>query len=138
MKKLYIFLIPICIIVYLLYLIIDYKYREFQISRYREHISTINMSYSKKIQEAELLLKTKTSKAYKNKILKTEQAMKSPGEVMIQLISEEKYNTYTQTWSETTEIQTQETLGLFDEKSLIQSMTIYQRWVYLILWKDIR
>jgi hypothetical protein len=55
---------------YILYLIIDYKYKEYKINSHIEYIRTLNNTIKKQINTAKEIIEYKKSKAYKNKILK--------------------------------------------------------------------
>ncbi|MDF1682593.1 MAG: hypothetical protein P1U46_02410 [Patescibacteria group bacterium] len=72
MKKQYIFLLLIIIILYLTYQIIDYKYREYKIKSHISYIENLNSDILNKINIANSIIEYKTSKAYKNKVLKEE------------------------------------------------------------------
>jgi len=85
--------------VYLIYLVVDYKYREYKIFYYTESIITLNEEYIQEISDARETLEYKNTRAYKNKILKSQQWLKNPWETVINLITEEKYNIYTKTWA---------------------------------------
>jgi hypothetical protein len=61
MKKQYIFLITIWIILYLLYLIISFTYKEYKINSHIEYISELNKSIKEKISEAEKIITYKSS-----------------------------------------------------------------------------
>jgi len=74
MKKQYIFLIIILIILYISYLIITFTYKEYKITSHIEYISSLNQSLREKIIEAEEIITYKGSLAYKNKILKEQQS----------------------------------------------------------------
>ena len=137
MKKQYIFILLIVILLYLMYLVLSYKYNEYRVYRYTENIREINTLYQEKILYAQNVLQSKDTKAYKNKILKSQQWMKNPWERVVFLIEEEKYNKFTQDITESpTQIEAPQ--SLLDERSLIESMTIYQRWMYFLFRKDTR
>ena len=95
------------------------------------------MTYIEKIKSAQDILENRSTRAYKNKILKSEGWRKNPWEQVVYLISEEKYNKYTKSW-EVVSDETPMLQSLLDEKSLLATMTIYEKWVYLIFGKDIR
>lgn len=137
MKKRYTFLALLAILLYLLYLVGSYKYTEYKIYAYVQELTDMNELYLKNIKETQEILEKKSTKAYKNKILKAQANRKNPGEEVVFFISEEKYNQYTQELSSNNEIQVipQNTL---DEASLIASMSIYERWVYFLFQKDTR
>ncbi len=122
---------------YLIFLVLNYKYREYRVYLSIQQLNQNNELFLGEIKEAQEILENKSTLAYKNKILKAQQWLKSPGEEVIFLISEEKYNKYTQERNNNPN-QIQATPNLLEEDSLIQTMTIYQRWIYLIFWKDIR
>ena len=137
MKKRYTFLALLGILLYLLYLVASYKYTEYRIYAYVQELSEANELYLKNIKETQEILEKKSTEAYKNKILKAQANRKNPGEEVVFFISEEKYKQYTQELQSENENQNvpQNTL---DEASLIASMSIYERWVYFLLQKDIR
>lgn len=138
MKKQYLFIFLIIVMLYLLSQIGLYKYDEYRVLKYMEEISATNEEYEQQIQIAQHKIEKITTKAYINKALKSQQWLKFPSENVITLITEERYNTYTQTWSENQEIAQNITLDPLTDESLLATMTNYQKWVYLIFWKDIR
>ena len=77
MKKQYIFLIMIGVILYIFYLISTFTYKEYQISSHIEYITNLNEEIKKKITLADSIIKYKQSKAYKNKVLKAQQSFKN-------------------------------------------------------------
>ncbi len=137
MKKRYTFIVLLCIMLYLLYLILSYKYTEYRIFHYVQELTKLNEVYLEKISDAREVLENKNTKAYKNKVLKSQQSLRNPGEEVVSFISEEKYNKYTQE-IENNPNQISQPTNLLDEESLIQTMSIYEKWVYLIFGKDIR
>lgn len=122
---------------YLIYLVWEYKYREYKRFHYTEELIETNQAFLATIEEAKETLEYKNTKAYKNKILKSQQWLKNPWEIVINLISEERFKKYTETWSLTT---TKVNLpqNLLDEESLINTMTISQKWIYFLFKKDTR
>jgi len=131
-KEQYIFLIFITIILYLLYLIIDYKYKEYKINNHIEIIQKNNLAMIAQIEKNKETLEYINTKAYKNKVLKEEQAMKNKGEVVIFITNEDKYNKFSK---ETSEI---EVLPVKEEKSIQDTMEIKEKWIYFLFNKDIR
>ena len=101
MKKQYIFLIMIAIILYIFYLIINFTYKEYKINSHIEYITKLNKDIKENIKKADSTIKYKKSKAYKNKILKQQQSLKNLWEIVIYLTSEQKYNKFTQKVQET-------------------------------------
>jgi cell division protein FtsL len=77
MRKTYIFLIMIVIILYLSYLIVSYKYKEYKINNHIEYIEEENKKIGKEINNNKDSLEYLNTNAYKNKVLKEEQAMKN-------------------------------------------------------------
>lgn len=102
-----------------------------------QELTAMNESYLEKIKEAQDTLENKSTKAYKNKILKSQENKRNPGEEVVSFITEEKYNKYTQI-QENNPNQIALPQSLLDENSLIDTMTIYEKWIYLIFDKDIR
>lgn len=136
MKKQYIFLMMILIILYITYLIINFSYREYKISEHIDYISSINTTIENKIVQANELIEYKTSKAYKNKILKEQQSFKNKGENVIYLTSEEKYNKYTSEVKEE-KIENEKSEIISELNWTINSMSVYEKWIYMIFKKDI-
>jgi hypothetical protein len=58
-------------------LIISFTYKEYKINSNIEYISNLNQSIRDKIEEAEKIIKYKSSLAYKNKVLKEQQSFKN-------------------------------------------------------------
>lgn len=122
---------------YLIYLVLSYKYTEYKIVKYVEELSQVNIEFAAQIKHTKQVLENKSTKAYKNKILKSDRSTKNKWEEVVYLIEEEIYNKYTQTPSSSSNIPVA-TQSLLDEESLLSTMTIYQKWIYLIFKKDIR
>ncbi len=133
MKKQYIFLIMIWIILYIWYLILNFTYKEYKINSHIEYISEINKNIKDKIEEAEKIIKYKRSLAYINKVLKEQQSFKNKWEDVVYLTSEKVYNTFavenTSTW-----IVIEEEIIINDSKT--DNMNIYEKWIYFIFKKD--
>jgi len=121
----------------MIFLVLSYKYQEYKIYLTIQKLNDNNELLISSIEKSQDTLENKSTLAYKNKILKAQQWLKNPWEEVIFLISEEKYKKYTEQ-SENNPTQIQTPSNLREEESLIQTMTIYQRWIYLIFWKDIR
>lgn len=135
MKKQYIFLIMIVIILYLFYLIINYKYKEYKINENIIYITQLNNQLKEGIAKADNIIERKQSKAYINKILKEQQSLKNIGEEVVFLTTEDTYNKYTTEITNTPII----TNSIEEEQNnIISTMSIYQKWVYMIFKKDIR
>lgn len=133
MKKEYIFLVQIAIILYLLYLIIGYKYKEYLISNYIESTTIENQKQRAEIQKTKEMLEYIDTKAFKNKILKEEQALKNKGEVIINITNEDKFNTYSK---EENNIENKKVV--IEKKRIQDSMSVFEKWMYFLFQKDIR
>lgn len=133
-KKQYIFIIMILIILYIFYLIVSFTYKEHKINSHIEYILKLNNEIKQSINEANSTIKYKKSKAYRNKILKQQQSLKNGWEKVIYLTTEQKYNKYTQKSEEI-----EKTKDIINTWSKITDwMSIYEKWIYVIFSKDIR
>jgi len=132
MKKQYIFLLMIWIILYILYLIINKTYYEYKINSHIEYITSLNSSIKNKINEAEEIIKYKSSLAYKNKILKEQQSFKNKAEKVVYLTTETMYNKFVNKDKEKSTI-VEKTV---QTDSKLDNMNISQKWLYLIFKKD--
>lgn len=132
-KEQYVFLILIVVIVYLLYLILDYKYKEYKINSHIEIIQNTNEKMTKQIADNKEKLEYINTKAYKNKVLKEEQAMKNKAEVVIFITNEDKYNKFSKENVE--EIPT--TVNK-QEIKIQDTMEVKEKWIYFLFKKDIR
>lgn len=133
MKRPYIFVIMIVIILYLSYLIVSYKYREFKINNHIEYIEKENEKISKEIKVNKDSLEYLNTNAYKNKVLKEEQALKNKWEVVVFITNEAEYDVFTKTWSVSNSLKDD-----YKEKNIYDWMDIWQRWIYFIFKKDVR
>lgn len=134
MKRQYVFLVLIIIILYILYLILVYKYKEFQINSQIEYLQSLKTEVEWQIETAENLITYKTTKAYRNKILKEQQWLKNKGEEVVYLTTEEKYKKFTQPQPSNQAKKTFEE-ELTPEQKLIKWMSNYQRWLYFLFKK---
>lgn len=134
MKKQYIFLILLAIILYILYRIVSFTYQEHKMNSDIEFITQLNQEIKEKNRQAIEIIEYKKSKAYKNYILKSEQSFKNKGEKVVYLTTEQKYNKFTKEHLTPTQIESPD----MQTHSIIDSMTIYQKWVYFIFQTDIR
>lgn len=133
MKRQYLFLVLVCIILYLSYLIVSYKYKEYKINNRIEYLEQTNALISQEIKKNKETLEYLNTRAYKNKILKEEQSMKNKGEKVIFITNEEIYNTYTKE-----EIMVPTEFQETEEELFYESMSIYERWMYFLFKKDLR
>jgi len=134
MKKQYIFLILIVIMLYSIYIIWSYKYKEYKVNI--NILSLINSIKEIKygIIESIDLIEYKKTPAYINKILKSQQWLKNKWEIVIYLTPEKKYNKFTN-------IETIKKTILYKENNNHTSdnttkyMTIFSKWLYFIFNK---
>ncbi len=120
---------------YMTYVIMNYKYKEYRINSHIELLADLNTEISGNIKKAEDIIDYKSTKAYRNKILKEEQSLKNKGEKVVFLIDEVQYNKYT---TQTPDIISKTVIDIQEEDNIINTMNIKQRWIYLILKKDTR
>ena len=128
MKKQYIFLIMIWIILYISYSILRFTIKEYKINSNIEYISFLNTNIKEKITEAEKIIKYKSSLAYRNKVLKEQQSFKNKWEKVIYLTTEKIYNKFT--------LEKIPELDIINEKietyNSLDDLTIFQKWLNLI------
>jgi len=136
-KKHYTYVIFFIILVmfYILYSIIDYKYKEYKINSHIEYIQNLNNTIKKQIQTAQEIIEYKKSKPYKNKILKQDLWFKNKWEKVVSLITEDKYNKYTK---KTTSQLIDENVIADKKDDITYSMSNYEKWIYFLFKKDIR
>lgn len=138
MKKQYIFLLLLLIILYVWYLILSFKYKEYKINSHINYIVKLNEEISKRIKEANNLIEYKSSKAYKNKILKEQQWYKNKAEIVVFLTNEQRFNIYTSDLNKDSSsmisFEDNNTDNIIENK---KNMTIFEKWFFLIFWKDI-
>lgn len=120
---------------YMTYVIMNYKYKEYKINSHIELLAELNTDISNSIKKAEKIIDYKSTKAYKNKILKEEQWLKNKGEQVVFLIDEVQYNKYT---TQEPDIIAQSTEQDEEVDNIVNTMNIKQKWIYLILRKDTR
>ncbi len=131
MKKQYIFLTMLIIIVYLLFVIWSYKYKEYKINSHIDEIILLNSAISNSIKDATSNIEYKNTISYKNKLLKQEQWLKSKWEKVVYLTSEKDYEKFTDPdfiKKYEKEIVKQEN----KENNIIEWMTNFQKWIYYI------
>ncbi len=134
MKKQYIFLIMIAIILYILYLIGTFTYKEYKINWSIEYISKLNIEIKERNKLALEIIEYKKSKAYRNMILKQQLSFKNKWEKVVYLTSEQKYNKYVN------EVLPEEidSLETNIEDNIVNGMTIFEKWIYFLFKIDTR
>lgn len=138
MKKQYIFLIIISIILYISYLILSFTYKEYKINEHIEFIKTINETIKEKITISEKIIRYKSSLAYKNKILKEQQSFKNKWEKVVYLTTENIYNKFTTEKPKKEEelIEKVKVEAQQEEQHKVEEMSIYEKWINLIYKKN--
>ncbi len=132
MKKQYIFLIFIWIILYLLFLIVSYKYKEYNTNYYISLLKQENEEIKREIEIKQKLHEYYNTNAYKNKILKEQHSYQNIDEVVINITTESNYNKFTK--KEDIIPQVNQT----KEISVYENMTIQEKWIYFIFNVDNR
>lgn len=133
MKKQYIFLMMVWIILYIWYLILSFTFKEYKINSHIEYIRELNENIKERIDQAWDIIEYKSSLAYKNKVLKEQQSYKNKWENVVYLTTEKIYNKFTK--EEKTEEQQIEIKT--EEDSITDNMNIFGKWLYFIFKKDI-
>lgn len=110
----------------------NFTYKEYKINSHIEYISGLNQNIKEKIENAEKIIKYKSSLAYKNKVLKEQQSFKNKWENVVYLTTEKIYNKFA--WEIKTETEIVEEIIIKDSK--LDNMNIYEKWLYLIFKKD--
>lgn len=118
---------------YLLYLIVWYKYKEYKINHHIESLIEVNHNTSIAIDDARKTIEYLNTDAYKNKVLKEEQWYKNKWEIVVYLTSEENYEKFTKTTEPQIVFSPRE-----EERKIYDSMTNFQKWIYFIFDRDIR
>ncbi len=134
MKKQYIFFALIIIMLYLMYLIVSYKYKEYLINSNIEYLSNYNSKLNSSINEDKNMLEYLNTESYRNKILKKEQAMKNKWEKVIYITSESQYKKFVKT----DEKQTNNDNYDEEQTNIYDNMTNFEKWIYFVFKKDIR
>ncbi len=134
MKKQHIILIPVIIMLYVIYLIISYKYDEYKINKHIDSIISLNESLRNKIDTTKELIEYKSSKAYINKVLKQEKNKKNKAEIVLLVTPQKEFEKYT---TEVPEANSEPEI-IQQQINITDNMTIRQRWIYFLFKNDTR
>ncbi len=134
MRKQYIFFVLIIVMLYLMYLIVSYKYKEYLINSNIEYLNIENTKISSHIDNYKRTLDYLNTESYKNKVLKEEQGMKNKWEKVVYITSESQYTKFIKT----TEKQVADTEEETTKTNIYDNMTNFEKWIYFIFKKDIR
>ncbi len=131
MKKQYIFLIMIMIILFLSYIIGLSEYKDYKRNENINYIKSLIAEKTIEVKEKKSEISYLNSKAYINKVRKEQQSMKNKGEKVIYLTSEKKYKNYTKS----VEDATRPTKKITKEKIDTKEMSIPEKWMYFLFWE---
>lgn len=90
----YILALLILVIVYEVYLVVYYKYQDFQVNMYMENIEKENLRLYERIESNKDYLATIQTHAYTDRIMKSSQNRKNPGEEAIFLVDQKEVSNY--------------------------------------------
>lgn len=127
MKKEYIFLILISIMLYLLYLIVDHKYKEYKVNTLIENLEVTNENIVKDIEESKEMIVYLNTNAYKDKLLKETQWLKNKWEEVIHITNQKNYNKYT-----SSELNINSSSILNEEINKYSEYTNFEKWMIFI------
>ena len=129
----YILFFLIILIVYEVYLVVLYKYKDFQINSYLFSITKENSKIEGSIEQRKDHLAYVKTNAFLDKVAKTSQNKKNPGEEVIVLVSNEEVEEYKRI--DTTK---QMIGGVRQEVSRTLGMSNPEKWMYHIYHIDMR
>lgn len=132
MKKQYIFLIFIWIILYLLFLIVSYKYKEYNTNYYISLLKQENENIKREIEIKQKLHEYYNTNAYKNKILKEQHSYQNKNEIVINITTESNYNKFTKNEENIEKSNEQREILVYE------NMTNSEKWLYFIFNFDSR
>lgn len=117
-----------------MYLIVEYKYKEYKIVSKIELLEKENNAIRKEIIENKEYLEYLNTSAYKNKILKLDQALKSKGEEVVFITTQNFYDKYSVKLNEEVEVD----IPLTDSERLNkQDKHNLEKWIYFLFKKDL-
>ena len=133
MNKQYIFLIMLWIILYILYLITSFTIKEYKVNQHIETLENFILETKTENKKTTEMIDYKLSEAYRNYIRKDQGQKKNKWEVVIYMTTQQKYNKYTQEAVDPEK----RTINPAKTYSIINNMTIGQKWKYKIFQKHI-
>lgn len=120
---------------YIIYLIVTYKYNEYKINTHINNIVVLNESLRDKIDSTRETIEYKSSKAYIDKILKQEQNKKNPREIVLFITPEKQFNKYT---SDDSWVTSQTQAASISTWHVTDNMSVQQKWFYFLFKRDNR
>ncbi len=133
MKKRYQYILfcLLILIIYEVYLIVLYKYKDFQINSYLSYIISDNWKIEESIEQKKERLAYVKTNAFLDKVAKTSQNKKNPGEDAVVFVSNEEVEEYKR-------IDTNKQMigGIKQEASRTLGMNNQEKWIYHIFHID--
>lgn len=129
----YILFLLLLLIVYEVYLVVLYKYKDFQINSYLSYIVAENGKIEESIEQKKERLAYVKTNAFLDRIAKTSQNRKNPGEEAVVLVTNEEVEEYRRI--DTTK---QMIGGVRQEVSKTLGMSNGEKWIYYIFHTDLR
>lgn len=120
---------------YIIYLIVTYKYNEYKINTHINNIILLNESLRDKIVYTRETIEYKSSKAYIDKILKQEQNKKNPREIVLFITPEKQFNKYT---SNESVIKERTSNTDISQWYVTDNMSVREKWFYFLFQQDNR
>lgn len=129
----YILFCLLLLIIYEVYLVVLYKYKDFQINSYLSYVTTDNGKIEESIEKKKERLAYVKTNAFLDRVAKTSQNKKNPGEDVVVLVTNEEVEEYKR-------IDTNKQMigGAKQEVSRTLGMTNQEKWVYYIFHVDLR
>jgi hypothetical protein len=119
----YILAVLILVIVYEVYLVVYYKYQDFQVNTYMENIEKENFRLYERIELHKDYLATIQTHAYIDRIMKSSQNRKNPGEEAIFLVDQKEVSDYVA-------LDTAKIIADRPQSSVTSGMNNRQKWAY--------
>lgn len=95
MTKQYKFIVLVWIFLIVLYLVLAFKYEQYKVKQAMDEIAIDNLKLKDSIDQRREFISYKSSKAYKNRILKEQEGLKSKGETVLYITTQADYEKYT-------------------------------------------
>ncbi|MDD2916911.1 MAG: hypothetical protein PHH70_03665 [Candidatus Gracilibacteria bacterium] len=135
MKKRYQYILfcLLILIIYEMYLIVLYKYKDFQINSYLSYITNDNTKIGESIEQKKERLAYVKTNAFLDQIAKTSQNKKNPGEEAVVFVTNQEVEEYKK-------IDTNKQMigGTKQEVSPTLGMTNGEKWIYYVFHTDMR
>ncbi len=133
-KRQYVFIWLIVILFYLSFTILKYEYKKYTINTYTAEQLEIIKEIQSYLERANKAIDYKRSKAFKSKILKSQQWFKMKWEKVYIFTEEDIFNKY----SIETPLILKPDSQITQEEVITKTMTNFEKWVYFFIKKDIR